>query len=109
MTLKDEPPVSRGRRSTGPIFIVGAHGLGVLFLISTAVYTLGLRCESFGCMGIGLMWMAWAVVFGIVAIIGLVSRSQARKGSARLVQVASLTMATQWLVGVLCLIRWITS
>lgn len=72
-----------------------------------AVYTLGLHCESFGCMGIGLMWMAWAVLFAAWLLFGLVSRAQSRKGSAGLVKLYGLAVRAQWLMGGLAVLRWL--
>lgn len=87
--------------------LFAAHVVGVAALIAMAAYTLRLHCESFGCMGIGVMWVAWAALFGIVALIGVASRVQARKVSARLATLATSVNVVQWVVGALAALRWL--
>ena len=101
------PCLGADRLMLVPRLVVFSHVAGVPALIALAVYTLGLYCESFGCMGIGLMWMAWAVLFGVRLLFGLVSRAQSRKGSPRLVQIAALAVRAQWLLGGMAVIRWL--
>lgn len=75
-----------------PRLVVFVHVAGVLALALMAVYTLGLHCEGFGCMDLGLMWMAWAVLFGSWLLFGLLSGSQSRKVSRGLVKLAALAV-----------------
>lgn len=90
-----------------PRLVVFVYVAGVVALALMAVYTLGLHCESFGCMGIGLMWTAWAVLFGAWLLVGLLSRSQARKASPGLVKLSALAVRAQWVMGGLAVIRWL--
>lgn len=60
--------------------LVGAVVYGVLFvaLLVGVAYGLGLRCEGFGCMGLGVHWFAWSVVYAVSGLIGLWARSVGR-------------------------------
>lgn len=45
-----------------------------LFLIATAVAAVlnfRLRCESFGCMGLGVAWFAWSGLYLLTLLVGL--------------------------------------
>ncbi len=61
--------------------IVGASVYLVLFaaLGFGVVYGLRLRCEGFGCMGLGVYWFAWSVVCAVSGLIGLWARSATRR------------------------------
>jgi hypothetical protein len=49
--------------------------------VAGVVYGLGLRCEGFGCMGLGVYWFAWSVVYAVSGLVGLWARSVARRAS----------------------------
>ena len=57
--------------------VAGVYIALVLALIAGAVAIWRLRCEGFGCMGIGVAWFAWVVSFFIVLGVGLFARSKA--------------------------------
>jgi hypothetical protein len=42
-------------------------------LIALSAYNFSLRCEGFGCMGIGLMWAVWLLLWlaGLVMALGV--------------------------------------
>ena len=42
-----------------------------LLMFGSAFFTWRLRCEGFGCMGIGIVWMAWAVLVAVCLVLGL--------------------------------------
>lgn len=44
-------------------------------VLGGAAYTWGLRCEGFGCMGVGIVWGAWAGLCGLAAVLGPLLRS----------------------------------
>lgn len=86
--------------------LVGFYLLLVLALIATAVGIWRLHCESFGCMGIGVAWMAWVVSFLVVLGIGLFARSRA----ASVASLARICKTTWWLqlaVGSVLLVVWV--
>jgi hypothetical protein len=72
----DHPP-------SGTLALTGAGVYGALFvaLVAGVVYGLGLRCEGFGCMGLGVYWFAWSVVYAVSGLVGLWARSVARRAS----------------------------
>lgn len=73
--------------------------LATFYLVAVAALAVAaalawrLRCESFGCMGIGVAWFAWAGVFVPVLVLGVVLRSRASLGAGLL----KLTRSATWL------------
>ncbi len=50
-------------------------------LLALSYYTFTLHCESFGCIGVGLLWMLWAVCVAVGWVVALVVRAwQRRRG-----------------------------
>lgn len=56
--------------------LAGLYLVLLLALVAGAVGIFRLRCESFGCMGLGVAWLAWAGAFGVTAAVGLLARWQ---------------------------------
>lgn len=87
--------------------LVSVYIAAVLALVASAVSIWRLRCEGFGCMGIGVAWFAWVASFFVVLGIGLFARSKAAP-------VAGLALATKvawWLqlaVGALAVAVWLS-
>jgi hypothetical protein len=63
------PPISALKLVLSGVFVAGAGALVVF-----AAYVLRLRCEGFGCTGIGIAWLAWAGVYVPVLALGGVLR-----------------------------------
>ncbi|WP_440108631.1 hypothetical protein [Acidovorax sp. BL-A-41-H1] len=53
--------------------------LAVMAALSRA--TFGLRCESFGCTYVGVVWVALAAIWGVVVLLGLGLLGWQRHGS----------------------------
>lgn len=72
---------SQKDRPSKTLALTGAVVYLTLFvaLVVGIVYGLGLRCESFGCMGLGVYWFAWSVVYAVSGLIGLWARSRTRR------------------------------
>jgi hypothetical protein len=68
-------------------------------LVVFAVYILNARCEGFGCVGIGIAWMMWVVVFCVALIVSLVARSKLQRESNSMRRAASITFFTNFLLG----------
>lgn len=52
-----------------------------LLLMATAVVAVlnfRIRCESFGCMGLGVAWFAWSGLYLVTLIAGLIALLKAR-------------------------------
>ena len=49
--------------------LCAGFGAGVAALLGAAVMALRLRCEGFGCTGLGVVWVAWAA--GLVPVLAL--------------------------------------
>ena len=52
----------------------GLYLLLVAVVLGGAGYAWSLRCEGFGCTGVGIVWGAWAGLWGLTAILGPVLR-----------------------------------
>lgn len=82
-----------------------------LLLTATAVVAVlnfRIRCESFGCMGLGVAWLAWSGLYLVTLIAGLIALLKARDVQKMrsvtwplLAQLAGgLTLGIYWLIGV---------
>lgn len=65
----------------------------VAALAAYAVVILRLRCEGFGCTGIGVAWIAWTAIFVLVFFGGVVLRSQTTLGRF----VTRMVRASMWI------------
>ena len=79
----------------------------VLALAVTAVLIFQLRCENFGCMGVGVAWFAWAGAFVPVLAIGCMLRRSALLG-VRLLGVIRAVVWTQAASGAALLTLWVS-
>ncbi|MFG6429731.1 hypothetical protein [Roseateles sp. LYH14W] len=69
--------------------LVVIHLALVLALVAGVVGIWRIRCENFGCIGIGIAWFAWAVAFCVVLGFGALARIKRQlTGLARVCQVA---------------------
>jgi hypothetical protein len=64
------PVVSLFKLSVSAAFVAS-----VLALVASAIYAFRLRCEGFGCTGVGIVWVAWVFAYAPVLAIGAVLRS----------------------------------
>lgn len=58
-----------------------------LLLIATvvvAVLNFRIRCESFGCMGLGVAWFAWSGLYLVTLIAGLIALLKAPDAQSKL-------------------------
>ncbi|RYG12564.1 MAG: hypothetical protein EON92_07955 [Burkholderiales bacterium] len=78
----------------------------VLALLAAAGGIWRLRCESFGCMGIGVAWVAWVAAFFVVLGLGLLARSQVAS-SAGLARIGRGAWWLQVLTGAVHLAIWV--
>jgi hypothetical protein len=62
-------------------------------LIVGAVGIWRIRCEGFGCTGVGVAWLAWVALFVLSLVIGLVLRTLSSLG----VSLTQLTKLALWL------------
>lgn len=77
----------------------------VLALVVFAVLIWRLRCESFGCMGIGVAWFAWVLAYFPVLLIGIVLRSRESLG-AGLMKLARAAVWAQLAMGAVLVMVW---
>lgn len=81
--------------------LFGVLGFGVLA-------GLRLRCEGFGCMGVGIYWFAWAGLYGIAGVLGLWARSYAVRAGVTAGWMR-LALWTQGLGGLGLLAYWLST
>ncbi|RZJ13222.1 MAG: hypothetical protein EOO54_20125 [Haliea sp.] len=86
--------------------LLALYVASVLALLAAAWGIWRLRCESFGCMGIGVAWFAWVVGFSAVLGLGLLARSQVAS-SAGLARIGRGAWWLQILAGAVHLATWI--
>lgn len=65
-----------------------------------------LRCEGFGCIGVGVAWLAWVVAFFPVLAIGAALRLRSSPG-ARLRTLTRLAVWAQLALGLILLGIWV--
>lgn len=101
-----EAAAMRQDRPSETLAFVGAAVYGALFvaLVVGVAYGLGLRCEGFGCMGLGVYWFAWSVVYAVSGLIGLWARSARRAGAA--VGLLKWVVRLHLLMGLALLVLW---
>lgn len=105
------PPADVGLAQERPpsrtLALTGAVVYGVLFfaLAVGVAYGLGLRCEGFGCMGLGVYWFAWSVVYAVSGLIGLWARSAARRAGVA-VGLLRWVVRLHLLMGLALLVLW---
>jgi len=87
--------------------LVGIHIAAVLALVAAAISIWHLRCEGFGCVGIGIAWFAWVVAFFVVLGVGFFARSRA----ASVAVLALASKAAWWVqlsVGAVAVAVWLS-
>ena len=87
--------------------VVSLYITAVLSLVFAAVGIWRLRCEGFGCMGVGVAWFAWVVAFFVVLGVGLLARSKAAP-VASLARTARVTWWLQLALGALAMAAWLS-
>ena len=70
-----------------------------------AVYGVRMRCEGFGCMGLGVYWFAWSVVYAVSGLIGLWARSFTRSAAVAVGRV-QWAVRLHLLMGLALLVLW---
>lgn len=99
------PPISRMAvwvSRTLDVLLLGLCGL----LVALSYYTFTLYCESFGCLGVGLLWMLWAVLAAVGWAAALVVRAwQRRRGLGS--RVSGLVSTALLVMGVGHLLVWL--
>ena len=84
------------------MLLLGLCGL----LVALSYYTFTLYCESFGCLGVGLLWMLWAVLAAVGWAAALVVRAwQRRRGLGS--RVSGLASTALLVMGVGHLLVWL--
>lgn len=74
--------------------------LGVVFLWR-------LRCEGFGCLGVGVAWLAWLGLLYVPALVlGLLTASKRKVASSALWRVLKLSLVVHVLVGAGLFVYW---
>lgn len=82
----------------------GAYLLLLALLVWGMVYGLRIRCEGFGCMGVGMYWFVWAGVCAVTGLLGLWARSRSLRAGVTV----GLVRAAVWaqLLMALGLLAW---
>ena len=83
---------------------VNLYLLLLALLVWGTVYGLRIRCEGFGCMGVGMYWFVWAGVCAVTGLLGLWARSRSLRAGVAV----GLVRAAVWvqLLVALGLLAW---
>ena len=105
--LAAEAALTPKDRPSGTLALTVAVVYGLLFvaLLVGVAYGLGLRCEGFGCMGLGVYWFAWSVVYAVSGLIGLWARSVGRRAGVA-VELLRWLVRLHLLMGLALLALW---
>lgn len=87
-------------------FLVAVYIAATLALIASAVGIWRLRCEGFGCLGVGVAWVGWVIAFVVVLGVGLFARHRAA-AVAGLAATAKITWWVQLAGGALAVGVWV--
>lgn len=95
-------PLPLARRLTGAAIIALDIALAI-----AAVFAFRLRCEGFGCTGVGILWLAWVAAYVPVVVGGLLLRAalphatllrRALSASTLALLALGATLAVYWLM-----------
>ena len=101
------PPPALLHKSRLGTFLHGSYALLVVLVFGGALYAWRLRCEGFGCIGVGIVWAAWAaVLFAPALALGafLAAKSGPRGVLARLTRWA---LGMQLALGAVLAVTWL--
>ena len=106
----DQPAVPPASRPSRPVAVwsAGAYLLLLALLVWGMVYGLRIRCEGFGCMGVGMYWFVWAGACAVTALFGLWARSRSLRADVA-VGLVRVALWVQLLMGLglgLGLLAW---
>lgn len=85
--------------------LVAIHASGVVAIAALAIAAWRIRCEGFGCIGVGIAWFGWVCLFAIWLLIGVLAR-HGSKALPRWHAAANHAIATQVAVGLIPLGYW---
>ncbi|WP_374398693.1 hypothetical protein [Niveibacterium sp.] len=85
--------------------LAAIYVVAVLALAVCVVLIWRLRCESFGCMGIGVAWFAWVLAYFPVLLVGVLVRSRESLG-AGLMRLTRVAVWAQVAMGAALVVVW---
>lgn len=85
--------------------LVVIHASGVVAIAVLAFAAWRIRCEGFGCIGVGIAWFGWACLFATWLLVGLLARHES-KDMPRWNTVSNYAIAIQGAVGLIPLGYW---
>ncbi len=91
------------------IFVaIGAFVASVVALALAGVAIWRLRCEGFGCVGIGVAWFAWVGAFALVLVLGLVLHSRPSLGKVGLIATRG-ALVVQAILALVAVAAWLAN
>lgn len=76
-------------------------------LVFGAIGIWRIKCEGFGCTGVGIAWLAWVALFVAVLVVGFVLGSLTSLGAA-LTRITKFALWLQVAVGAALFVLWIS-
>lgn len=86
------------------VALVVLHLLGWVALALFGVVLWHTYCEGFGCIGLGIAWMAWVVAYAVLLALGL---GLWRRPDAGLRRLRNAALVSQLLAGLSLLAYWL--
>jgi hypothetical protein len=90
---------------------VTLYPLLVAVVVLFAGIVWNLRCESFGCIGVGVAWFAWTLGYGVVLSLGVLTlklfKLEGRwKATRTQLRITKVSLGLQILLGAILLLVW---
>lgn len=80
--------------------------VALALILAVAAIAIGrLRCEGFGCTGLGIAWLAWVAAYMVVLVGGIMVRARPTLGTS-LARVTSAVVLLQGLCGIGLALVW---
>lgn len=103
MAIVETPPT---KRRVLALVTTVLYALALLALAISGVMLWRMYCESFGCVGKGIAWFAWAIGFMVTLALGYVARRSLQAAGRigvgcilALQLTAGIALAAYWAVG----------
>lgn len=104
--MADQQRVIAQKRTGSTLAAASAQSAAVVFLIALALWSATKYCEGIGCLGVGIVWMFWAMVYAVVLVTGLLLTRRTR-GHDSVARVVRLAVWVQIATGMVAVAYWI--
>lgn len=104
--MVDQQRVITQKRTGSTLVALAAQSAAVVFLIALALWSATKYCEGIGCLGVGIVWMFWVVLYAVVLTTGLLLRRRTRRDEP-VARVVCLAVWVQVATGMVAVAYWV--